>query len=180
MRAALLILLVAAPAVAVGPVCYSSKSAFSTNAPAGWVADHEAAKRLGFCVVYYPQEYSYDSTPVVIYPSLVDYVEKHAGSLDLKGFVADHAETFRRRNRGLRVKALKDLRTASGLRFVLREFRSGESPNEFEEVGYLPATEAVFMAVYSARKPEDFERYRPAFVKFLGSVAPAARGAVVP
>jgi hypothetical protein len=180
MRAALFSLLVAAPALALGPVCYSSKSAFSTNPPAGWVADLEAAKRLGFCVVYYPQEYSYDSTPVVIYASLADYFEKRAGALDLKGFVADSVETLRRRNHGLRVKALKDLRTASGLVFVLREFRGGESPNELEEAGYLPAKEAVFMAVFSARKQADFERWRPVFAKFLGSVTPASRGATAP
>jgi hypothetical protein len=179
--AILSILFLALPAAAEEAICYSAKSAFATSAPSGWVADHEAAKKLGLCAIYHPAGYSYDSSPVVIYPNLVEASKRLPnGRLDLQDFIDGDVETFQGKNKSLRAVILRNTIALSGLEFARREFLGGRAPNEFEEVAYLAAEDAVFLGVHSARSRADYERYQPAFAEFLGNIVKVPRESLQP
>ena len=52
-------------------ICYSGDAAFILPCPGGWTGDPAAAGRLDLCGIYYPQGYTFDNAPVVMYPRLV-------------------------------------------------------------------------------------------------------------
>jgi hypothetical protein len=168
----------AAPALGGGAICTSANSAFATSAPAGWEADYDTAQRMRLCVVYRVAGFSFHSSPAVIYPNLI----AHPTTLperDLERFIEDDIATFRKESPSLRVRRRNDVAAVSGLRFRVVEFIGAHPPNEFEEVAYLAANDAVFLGVYSARRKADLERYRPAFREFLDGTQRISRGQIV-
>jgi hypothetical protein len=166
-------------AFADGAICYSAKSAFLSTSPGGWVADYEAARKLGLCVLFHPANYSFDSAPAIIYPNMSEFTKTlPSGELDLQGYIERDLASFKDRGSDLKIQEAPSVTASSGTKFVIRDLLNGPAPNEFEEVAYSSANQAVFLAVYSARKKDEFDKYKDAFREFLLNVNTVDRGAL--
>jgi hypothetical protein len=131
--------------------------------PAGFVMDKQTGSKMGVCAFYYPQGFTFDSAPVVIYPNFLakqgETLEK-AINRDLEHFKKEQKTTIKK---GLSVKTkLGD--------WQIRHILNGPAPNEYETIAYVQKNQSVFILVMSSRKEADYKRYQSDFQKMIGAV----------
>lgn len=170
-----------AVASAEGSVCYSGQSAVSSEPPKGWSADYAGATKVGICIAYILNGYTFDTTPATIYPLLMPAKKRTpSGAIDLDDFIKGDIARFSGHAPKVKVERAPGLKSHSGIRFVAREFLNGPSPNEFEEVAYVGTNDAVLMAILSARTAGDLQKYKPAFLEFVSALEIVPRTAQFP
>jgi len=153
-----------------GAICYSSKNAFATNPPKGWIADFEGAKRLNLCVVYILKGTTFDSSPALIYPNLVENNKKlPSGKADLSDFIEGDIEAYKKRSPKGRVVDAKPIQRQSRS-IPVKDFLNGTAPNEFERIGFLSEGSDVLVIALSARNEKDFNQYQTSLNEFIRNI----------
>lgn len=156
---------------AEGIKCYDSNNTVGVEAPKGWIADFDTAKKIGVCAFFYPEEFKFKNAPIVFYPNISDSGLKIAnGKIDIEAFIKSDLESFKTKSLKLKIETLTPFTSDSGLKFIIKKIVNGPPPNEFEAIAYLPMNKAVFLGVFSSRSEKDFKKYESSIIKILNLV----------
>lgn len=166
-------LLISLTAVADHSICFDDQNAFVSSAPKGWVADYKKGKELGLCVLYYLKGSTFDSSPAVLYPNLV---QSNNSSAKIKEIVEINSQRLREKKSDITIQSKPSQKNKHGLLFENRHFLEGPSPQEYEAVAYHAAKgNSVLMAVLSTRSKNDFEKHKSSLTEFVETVRPISR-----
>jgi hypothetical protein len=148
---------------AIDTVLLEGNASIGTKAPPGWTPVRNPMN-LGLCVAYVLDGHTFDDSPSVIYPRLVD------GTIE--DIVKASADNLKQSSRAFRLEKQKNYRSKKDLTFAVRHFLNGPSPNAFEAVGYLEYKDRILLVVYSSPARESFDEHIAGFFSALDSVIP--------
>lgn len=140
---------------------------FTLTAPTGWKYDMNAGRELGLPVVFYPDTSKWTTSPVVMYANVTFLNDSNQQNLeDVLRHDLDQFETRAYGEKVVRTK-IKTLKTfTQGRKAELYEFIVKKN-NNYETVAYIEEENVVVMIVVGSRKPEVYERFKPALEKLV-------------
>lgn len=106
-------------------ICYSNNISFGLTTPKNWHLDSRTAKNYGQCMFYEEKNFSFDTSPSLIY---IGNVQKQ-DMIDLEKYIMKDLEKFDapkiiKINRG-------EIKNNDSMTFTLREIKNGQHPNKF-------------------------------------------------
>lgn len=127
--------------------------------------DNQAAVPQGLHAVFYPEGFTWDNAPVVMYANAA---HKGPGEETVQTLMEGDEARFRANAPDLTVSQADDLETSDNNQAKVRIF-SGEASGNFEAVAYVDGKKVIVILVLRSRTKKDFEASLPAFEKVVGS-----------
>ena len=154
-------------------ICYSGDAAFILPCPGGWTGDPAAAGRLDLCGIYYPQGYTFDNAPVVMYPRLVTPFPGKSLEERAQKQAEFTKDSFRKLPGGQNLTVRKEgtYTAVNGRPFAIRFFDNVPPPNVAEAAAYTIHNNSMLIVVLSAKSAKDLAPYLPALYTALDEVA---------
>ena len=154
-------------------ICYREDAAFILPCPGGWTGDPAAAGRLDLCGIYYPQAYTFDTAPVVMYPRLVTPFPGKSLEERAQKQAEFTRDSFRKLPGGqnLTVRKEETYTAVNGRAFAIRFFDNGPPPNAAEAAAYTIHNDSMLIVVLSAKSAKDLKPYLPTLYTALDEVA---------
>lgn len=149
----------------IDAIILQGDSSIGVHAPNNWILDKTTAENFGMCAMYIVNGSTFDNSPAIIYPRLVS-------KNSIESAVQEQAKKYKELSPKFTVETVPKYKNKKGLTFEVRKFLNGPSPNNFEIVGYFKFKKELFLAVYSAKELNSFNKHKTAFNNFLDRVYP--------
>ena len=147
-------------------IVYGKNWAFLFAAPNGWKVACPVGDPSGVVVALWPEGTPWAEASGVMYATVS---EKNGFSL--KQFASDELARFRKQSAKLQVKVADPIALPNKTQALVRTL-AGDQYGNHELIAYADAGTVYLILVLTSRTPNEFERLRPAFGKFVSSVSP--------
>ncbi len=141
------------------------KSAFSLDAPSGWVEDNSVALDNRLNAVYYPENSSWNESSTVIYSNIEDLNEEKT----MKDIITWDIANYKIGAGDLKVTTQPTINIKKGMKATVK-YITGTSYESFEAVAYVQIEDHVVIVVLSSKSQEDFDKSISAFEDLVASL----------
>ena len=170
---ALLALLSAVPASAAKStprgtgLVFGEKFSYLATAPKNWVLDNQSAARHGIHMLFYPKQYNFKSSPVVVYgrSALITGKRKDAVKEQVARVIAHLKKTG---NPKITAKYFNTLKLQNKQEIMLYRF-SGHASGHHEIAAYILEPDSVNFLVFNANSQTAYNQFYDDFIKILQS-----------
>jgi hypothetical protein len=145
---------------------YGPNYSFYLTAPSGWVLDDKSGVSNGFQAVFYPSNFNWKNSPVVMY---ANWTYKDSVIKDIKSFVENDLERARE-NGNKNVTAIKTdtIITNKGQVGEIWSYNGDQWQNS-EQICYFEEKNGIVILVLSSRTKNEFDKSIAAFKILLRS-----------
>lgn len=140
------------------------------HAPIDYFLDKEVAGQFGVCAFYLKNKTNLDTSPAVLYARIAD--ASMSGDKGIEILAKEISDIYKEKSKDFKLEKQSDYKSKLGNTFVIRYFKNGPKPNQFEAAGYLKLGSRIVMAIFSAQTEKDFKGEEKVFFDFLDKINP--------
>lgn len=142
-------------------VLYGANHAFAVTAPSGWVLDNQSAAAQHIFMTFYPEEFTWADSPVVVYGQVGEGSAEKQVAKTVRQFHAHNSPNYQARPG-------EPLKMPNG-KLAQVYFFQGDQWGNYEAGIYFSEKETLNFLIFSARDQEHFRQYWPQFQRLAQS-----------
>ena len=142
-------------------VLFGTDHAFAVTAPPGWVLDNESAVQQGLFMTFYPEGYTWNNSPVIVYGQVGKGNAQQQVAKTVREFHDNGSPDYRS-------QAGTPLKMPDGQEAQVYFFE-GDKWGNYEAGIYFGEKETLNFLIYSARDKTHFHQYWPQFQRLAQS-----------
>lgn len=147
-------------------ILFGDDHAFAATAPAGWVLDNESGVAQGVYMTFYPKEFTWKNSPVIVYGNVSHWSSTLTSAQ--QQVESTVAEFHSNGSPNYRARAGKSISLPDGKQVPIYYFQ-GDKWGNYEAGAYFHEKRTLNFLIYSARDKMHFEQYWPQFVSLVKS-----------
>lgn len=146
-------------------IVYGTDHAFSFETPSGWVLDTKSGAHQGLHAVFYPQGYSWENSPVIMYARGITRTNKHK---EISDFVNETLTSMKLQSPNVTATLYKRIELNSGKKAEIYSYENDRWGNK-ELVAYFLEKLTINFLVLSARTEFAFNKAEEPFLFIVNS-----------
>lgn len=150
-------------------VVYSKINAFILSAPHGWILDNQSGISRGIHTVFYPEDSSWENSPVIMYAQMT---KKEKGLRSVNDLVRRTIRGFQQHGSpNIKVRKIKTIKAQKNKKGIIYYFR-GNQWNSYDAAAYFTEKKSINSIVLHCKSKKDFNDSIESFEALVKSYKP--------